>query len=164
MVLGNVWWRNQKETSSALLALCAGNSPVTDEFPSQRPVTRSFDGLFICAWINYWVNNREAGDLRRHCTHYDVTVMLWLEPVLMTHIWSVNWVVLAVDISYGLVGTKALPGLFSIRPLGIYTAGYEWRLFCFGYQSKNFCTANMFACVLWNVNRFHLIAQDNYLV
>ena len=29
--------------SSALLALCAGNSPVTGEFPSQRPVTRSFD-------------------------------------------------------------------------------------------------------------------------
>ena len=31
---------------------------------------------FICAWINGWVNNREAGDLRRHRTHYDVTVML----------------------------------------------------------------------------------------
>ena len=29
----------------------------------------------ICAWINGWVNNREAGELRRHCAHYDVTVM-----------------------------------------------------------------------------------------
>ena len=29
----------------------------------------------ICAWINGWVNNREAGALRRHRTHYDVTVM-----------------------------------------------------------------------------------------
>ena len=29
----------------------------------------------ICAWINGWVNNREAGDLRRHRAHYDVTVM-----------------------------------------------------------------------------------------
>ena len=28
-----------------------------------------------CAWINYWVNNREAGDLRRHRAHYDVRVM-----------------------------------------------------------------------------------------
>ena len=37
------WWRHQMETFSALLALCAGNSPVTGEFPSQRPVTRSFD-------------------------------------------------------------------------------------------------------------------------
>ena len=30
----------------------------------------------FCAWINGWVNNREAGDLRRHRAHYDVTVML----------------------------------------------------------------------------------------
>ena len=29
----------------------------------------------ICAWINGWVNNHEAGDLRRHHTHYDITVM-----------------------------------------------------------------------------------------
>ena len=29
----------------------------------------------ICAWINCWVNNREAGDLRRHRSHYDVIVM-----------------------------------------------------------------------------------------
>ena len=30
----------------------------------------------ICAWMDGWVNNREAGDLRRHRVHYDVTVML----------------------------------------------------------------------------------------
>ena len=29
----------------------------------------------ICVWINGWVNNREAGDLRRYRTHYDVNVM-----------------------------------------------------------------------------------------
>ena len=34
------------EIFSALLALCAGNSPVTGEFRSQRPVTRSFDVFF----------------------------------------------------------------------------------------------------------------------
>ena len=34
------------ETFSALLAICAGNSPVTGEFPTQRPVTRSFDVYF----------------------------------------------------------------------------------------------------------------------
>ena len=66
------WWRHQMETFSALLALCAGNLPVTGEFPAQRPVTRG-------AWINGWASNREAGDLRRHCAHYDVTVMLWYE-------------------------------------------------------------------------------------
>ena len=40
------WWLHQMETSSALLALCAGNQPVTSEIPSQRPVTRSFGVLF----------------------------------------------------------------------------------------------------------------------
>ena len=35
----------------------------------------------VCVWINGWVNNREGSDLRRHRTHYDVTVMCWL----MTH-------------------------------------------------------------------------------
>ena len=29
----------------------------------------------ICAWMNRWVKNREAGDLRRHRAHYDVTAM-----------------------------------------------------------------------------------------
>ena len=34
------------ETFSALLAICAGNSPVPGEFPTQRPVTRIFDVYF----------------------------------------------------------------------------------------------------------------------
>ena len=34
------------ETFSALLVICAGNSPVTGEFPVQRPVTRSIDVFF----------------------------------------------------------------------------------------------------------------------
>ena len=40
------WWRHQMEAFSALLAICAGNSPVPGEFPTQRPVTRSFDVYF----------------------------------------------------------------------------------------------------------------------
>ena len=70
------------EAFSALLAFCAGNWPVTSEIPAQGPVTRSFDVLFWSApWINGWVNNNETGDLRRHCTHYDVTVMFFLTHV-----------------------------------------------------------------------------------
>ena len=69
------WWRHQIETFSAVLAICAGNSPVPGEFPAQRPVTRSLMFSLICVWINGWVNNSEAGDLRRHRAHYDVIVM-----------------------------------------------------------------------------------------
>ena len=42
----NTWWRHQMETFSALLAICAGNSSVPGEFPTQRPVTQSFDVYF----------------------------------------------------------------------------------------------------------------------
>ena len=62
------------ETFSALLAICVGNSPVTDEFPSQRPVTLSFEVFFDLRLKNGWVNNRESGDLRHHRAHYDVIV------------------------------------------------------------------------------------------
>ena len=71
------WWRHQAETFSALLALCAGNSLVTGEFLSQRPVTRSFDVFFAYAWRKGWVNNRDAGDLRRNRAHHGVMVITY---------------------------------------------------------------------------------------
>ena len=40
------WWRHQMETFSALPAICVWNSPITGEFPAQRPVPRSFEILF----------------------------------------------------------------------------------------------------------------------
>ena len=55
------------ETFSALLAICAGNSPV--------PWRGALMFSLTCVWINDWVDNGEAGDLRRYGAHYDVTVM-----------------------------------------------------------------------------------------
>ena len=62
------WWRHQKETFSALLAFCAGNSPVTGEFLSLA--TRSFDDFFDlrlnkqsrCRWFE-----TPSRSLWRHC-------------------------------------------------------------------------------------------------
>ena len=77
---------------SALLAICAGNSPGPSEFPTQRPVTGAMMFSLTSAWINGWVNNLEAGDLRRNRAHYDVTVMRMVEchlailAKLITHI------------------------------------------------------------------------------
>ena len=45
------WWSHQMKILSTLLALCAGNAPVTVEFPSQRSVTWSFD-VFFCLRLN----------------------------------------------------------------------------------------------------------------
>ena len=69
------WWRHQMETFSALLALCAGNSPVPVNSPHKGQWRGALMFTLICARINDWVNTREAGDLRRHLDHYDVIVM-----------------------------------------------------------------------------------------
>ena len=58
-----------------LLAICAGNSPVTGESSHKHQWRGDLMFSLICAWINGWVNNGEAGDLRRHCAYYDITVM-----------------------------------------------------------------------------------------
>ena len=66
------------ETFYALLAICAGNPPVTGEFPAQRPVKQTFD-VFFDLRLNKLltrVNNHEAADLRCYHAHYDITVML----------------------------------------------------------------------------------------
>ena len=62
-------------TFSASLPLCAGNSPVTGEFPSQRPVTRSFDVFFDLRLNKHLGKQSKAIYLKRHRAHYDVTVM-----------------------------------------------------------------------------------------
>ena len=63
------WWRHQMETFSALLAICAGNSPHKGQWRGALVFS------LICVWINDWLNNHEAGDLRRYRAHCDVTVM-----------------------------------------------------------------------------------------
>ena len=49
----------------------------------------------ICAWINAWVNNREAGDLRRHRGHYDVIAMI---NANMRHTYSISHTIYISDI------------------------------------------------------------------
>ena len=51
-------------------------SPVNS--PHKGQWRRSMMFSLICAWMNDWVNNREAGDLRRHRAHYDVIVMWYV--------------------------------------------------------------------------------------
>ena len=69
------WWRHQMETFSAVLALCAGNSPGPVNSPHKSKWRGALLFSLIYAWINGWINNREPGDLRHHRGHYDVIVM-----------------------------------------------------------------------------------------
>ena len=75
LVVSHTWWHHQMETFSELLAICAGNSPVPVNSPHKGRWRGALMFSLICAWINDRVNNREAGDLRRHRGHYDVIVM-----------------------------------------------------------------------------------------
>ena len=60
----------------ALLAICAGNSPVPVNSPHKGQWRGASMFSLICARINGWVNNREAGDLSRYRAHYDVSAMV----------------------------------------------------------------------------------------
>ena len=62
------------------------SGPLCGEFtgsPSNSPHRGHWRGALmfslICAWINSWVDNRKAGDLRRHRAHYYVIVMICLK-------------------------------------------------------------------------------------
>ena len=71
-------WRHQMETFSALLPICAGNSPVTCEFPAQRSVTRNFD-VFLDLRLNerlskqslVWWFETPPRPLWSHCNDFE---------------------------------------------------------------------------------------------
>ena len=73
------WWRHQIETFSVLLAICAGNSLVSGEFPAQRPVTRSFDVFFdlcpnkrLSKQLWGWWFETPSGSLWRHSNDHEL--------------------------------------------------------------------------------------------
>ena len=76
------WWRHQMETFSALLALCAGNSPVPVNSPHKGQWRGALMFALICIWRNDWVNNREAGDLRPGLgsnTFYQIQIQIQIQ-------------------------------------------------------------------------------------
>ena len=76
---GKPWWRHEMETFSALLDLCAGNSPVYGEFPAQRPVTRSFDVFFDLRLSKHsrgWWFETLSRPLWRHCNDVETTTAI----------------------------------------------------------------------------------------
>ena len=139
------WWRHQMKTFSALLALCAGNSPVPGEFPTQSPVTRSFDVFLICVWTNGWVNNGEAGDLRCYRAHYEITLMHLSEKSLVS------------PQTVEQLGT-CLVNIVSTHLTFIMSISYEKRKFpimtllCETYLETYF------------INLFHDLLHDGYIV
>ena len=69
------WWCHQMKLFPRHWSFVRGihRSPVNSPHKGQWRGALMFS--LICAWINGWVNNPEASDLRRHHAHYDVIVM-----------------------------------------------------------------------------------------
>ena len=69
------WWRHQMETFSALLAICAGNSPVPGKSPRKGQWRGALMLSLICVWINDWVKI--------------VSPVIWdaTTPILTSHLW-----------------------------------------------------------------------------
>ena len=63
------------ETFSALLIFCEGNPPVTVGFLHKGQWRGSLIFSLPCTGTNGWANNGGAGDLGRHCTYYDATLI-----------------------------------------------------------------------------------------
>ena len=120
------WWRHQMETFSALLALCAGNSPVTGEFSKQMPVTRSFDVFFdrrlnkrLCSHSWGWWFETPSRSLWRHCNvKFPLALVRHFPPS------GIQW------ISLQLVSCFHEPR-FGLRKAGLYKHKGFWNQFRF---------------------------------
>ena len=66
-------------------SLGSQNPPVPVNSPHKGQWRGALMISLICVWINGWVNDREAGDLRRYRGHYDVTVMPEMWAFALTH-------------------------------------------------------------------------------
>ena len=88
-------WCHWMETFTALLALCEGNHRSLVDFPHKGQWRGALMFSLICTWTNVWANNRDAGELRRHCAHYDIIVMypfsLYPLSVIIIHLcWIIH--------------------------------------------------------------------------
>ena len=96
------WWRHQMEAFSVLLALCVRNSPVTGEFPSQKPVTQSFDVFYdLCPnkrlskqWWGWWLET-PSRPLWRHCNatirhNNNIVMKHWYSVIMIFEILCCN--------------------------------------------------------------------------
>ena len=78
------WWRHQMEHVPRHWLFCGEFTGDCGEFTVHQwiPLTQTSDAeLWWFLWTNGWVSNQDAGDLRRHRAHYDVTVM-WCRVVM----------------------------------------------------------------------------------
>ena len=90
-------------------------SPVSSPHKGQRRGALIF--YLICAWINAWVNNCAAADLRRHRAHYDVIVMLDAVAEVIRVLLSRRGTPLISDFNFTPVKTYRVPSVYNSREI-----------------------------------------------
>ena len=75
--------------------------------------------FLICVWINGWVNNRKAGDLRRHRAHYGVTVM---------NSWHNRWTLQAINIANGRPFIQPIISIYAAAAFSPFCAIHTRKL------------------------------------
>ena len=120
------WWRHPMETFSALLALCVGNSTVTGEFLSQRPVMQDF-GVFFNLRVNKrlskqtkrWWFETPSLSLWRHCN---------VETIWQPNRWSSTNQTMTLHFNYNQISG----GLALLWSYVVYYANLNWK-----YPNRN---------------------------
>ena len=124
------------ETFSALLAICAGNSPVPGEFSTQRPVTRSFDVYFdlrpdkrLSKQLWGWWFETLSHSLWRH-RNETLIYHKWIR--LMVRLWRYTKVcILSIEVSwYPEISLVVMKNI-------VFLAETFWHIFCQRYYEEN---------------------------
>ena len=131
-----LWGQHSLELSRVYCVLCFMKNVIKlKQFPLNWPFVRAIDQSrwipphkgqwrgalvfsLICVWINGWVNNLEADDLRRHRGHYDVIVM-WC-GLCRNQAFNAAFYGLLYRIYASRVSSSPLPAVTD----GYYTPGY----------------------------------------
>ena len=115
------------EKISVLLAICAGNSPVTGEFPAQRPVTRSFD-VFFDLRLNKrlskqswgWWSETLSSPLWRHSKVFLLSDFMWTGKYYAFFILSLCFLDIGVYKCLNVFNLTNINGLFTIHSDGYH--------------------------------------------
>ena len=118
--LHDQWRFHQNEIFSAFLALSEGNSPITGEFPSQRPVMRSLD-VFFDLNLNKrsgkpsrrWWFEKPLRSLWRHCKVWNSKFVNTRKTEFLTP-WIIFMNVTLIQMIVTMWWTRGLHGRFHI--------------------------------------------------
>ena len=142
--LDNPWWRHQMERIPRNWPFVRGIHRPSMNSPHKGQWCGALMLSLICAWLNGWVNIREAGDLRRHRAHYDVIVILilnqvWLCSTLTDHL-LVVWLCVLKFVS----NISVLFSYYTVEPHTINTVTNWHPVLSWT------CFSNVWMCVYWS--------------